>query len=54
LELFSSVIISWLELKNLFQTFEPINESKIEEEIQDIHSLLDMDESSGEKLMPYE
>ena len=33
-------IISWLELKNVFQTFEPQDEVEIEREINQIIELL--------------
>jgi hypothetical protein len=36
-------IISWLELKNLFQTFEQQDEVEIEQEIKEIRALLDND-----------
>lgn len=32
---------SWLETKNLFQTFDELNEVEIEQEIKEIRALLD-------------
>jgi len=40
---FLSVIISWLERKNLFQTFDELDEVEIEQEIKEIRLLLDDD-----------
>lgn len=40
---FSSVIISWLERKNLFQTFDQKTEVEIREEIKEVRTLLDED-----------
>jgi hypothetical protein len=38
---FVSVIISWLGLKNLFQTLDLQDPAKIEQEIQEVRELLD-------------
>lgn len=37
------MIISWLELKNLFQTFEQQDGVEIEQEIKEIYVLLDQE-----------
>jgi len=38
--------ISWLERKNLFQTFDELDEVEIEHEIKEIRALLDEDDSN--------
>jgi hypothetical protein len=35
------VLLSWLEIKNLFQTFGLQNQAEIEQEIEEIRTLLD-------------
>lgn len=40
-----SVLFTWLESKNLFQTFEQQDEIEIEQEIKEIRELLDEGDS---------
>ena len=43
-----SKLFSWLERKNLFQTFDPQDNSEIEQEIKEIRALLDEDKENEE------